>query len=185
MTSAKKTKANRLNARASTGPRTAQGRARTAQNALRHGLSLSVLVDPVLSAEVADLASEIAGEESASEVLDSARRIAEAQIDLQRVRYARHLFLSDHLDDPDYDSITRVRARLAAIDKFLRSKVLDMTPFTTSAPQGAEKFALILAQHAKRLLAMNRYERRALSRRKFAIRKFDAARRDREKSGVS
>jgi len=36
----RKIKANRANARASTGPRTARGRARAARNALRHGLSL-------------------------------------------------------------------------------------------------------------------------------------------------
>jgi hypothetical protein len=49
--------------------------------------------------------------------------------------------------------------------------------FVTTAPQGPRKLALILSQEAKQLLAMDRYERRALSRRKFAIRAFDAARR--------
>jgi hypothetical protein len=47
--------------------------------------------------------------------------------------------------------------------------------FLTSTPQGLHKFATIVSQEAKRLLAMDRYERRALSRRKFAIRAFDAA----------
>ena len=41
MTSARKLEANRRNARASTGPRTAAGKARAAQNARRHGLSLA------------------------------------------------------------------------------------------------------------------------------------------------
>lgn len=44
-------------------------------------------------------------------------------------------------------------------------------------PQGAEKFAYILSDLAPKLVAIDRYERRALSRRKFAIRDFDAARR--------
>ena len=41
----------------------------------------------------------------------------------------------------------------------------------------ADKLATILAQQAKAIEAMHRYERRARSRRKFAIRAFDAARR--------
>jgi hypothetical protein len=52
VTSARKIQANRSNARASTGPKTVRGRARAARNALRHGLSLPVYSDSVLSEEV-------------------------------------------------------------------------------------------------------------------------------------
>jgi hypothetical protein len=51
-----------------------------------------------------------------------------------------------------------------------------VTNFVTLTPQGPDKFALILCQDAKRLRLMDRYEQRALLRRKFAIRAFDAAR---------
>ena len=42
-----------------------------------------------------------------AETQDLARQVAEAQIDLRRVRYARHKLLSDALADPHYDSSAR------------------------------------------------------------------------------
>jgi hypothetical protein len=183
LTSDHKIKANRANARASTGPQTAQGRARAARNALRHGLSLPVCCDPALSEEVEALAREIAGTDANAKIQELARRVAEAQIDLRRVRYARHQLLSHALSNPYYDSRKNVRKKLAVIGSFLRRKAPDMplavlVKYVTSTPRRPQKFAIILSQEAKRLLAMDRYERRALLRRKIAIQAFDEARRD-------
>jgi len=44
-----------------------------------------------------------------------------------------------------------------------------------STPQGDDKLAVILSQEAKRLGALDRYERRALSRRNVAVQVFDRA----------
>ena len=99
MTSDLKSQANRANSGASTGPRTPQGRARAARNALRHGLSLPVCSDPVLSDHVEALAREIAGGDTNPEIQHSARLIAEAQIDLLQIRQARHQLLTDALHD--------------------------------------------------------------------------------------
>ena len=180
MTSERKIRANRANARASTGPQTNRGRARAARNALRHALSLPVGSIPALSEEVQALAREIAGPGANAETQELARRVAEAQIDLRRVRYARHQFLSDTLSKQYYDSFANMRMKVKVLRALLRPNPPDMSmealQFVTSTPQGPYKLPTILLEEAKMLLAMDRYERRALSRRKFAIRAFDAAR---------
>ena len=103
MTSARKVRANRANARRSTGPKTAAGRAKTAQNARRHGLRIPVLSDPALSVEAEVLAQTILGDASSSpELLELARKIAEAEIDVIRVRRARSELVSSELSDFNY-----------------------------------------------------------------------------------
>jgi hypothetical protein len=182
LTSERKITANRANARASTGPRTTRGRARAVRNAFRHALSLPVGSIPALSEEVEALAGEIAGPGANAATQELARRVAEAQIDLRRVRCARHQFLSDTLSkEYYYDSDANMRMK----EKVLRSFLLPNPPdisiegveFATSTPQGPDKLATILSGESKKLLAMDRYERWALSRRKFAVRAFDEARR--------
>jgi hypothetical protein len=123
------------------------------------------------------LAREIAGPDANAETQDLARQVAEAQIDLRRVRYARHKLLSDALADPHYD---RWREKMAVLRSLLRGPdvpVENLEAFLNSTPQGPHKFTTILSQRAKQLLAMERYERRALSRRKSPIRAFDETRR--------
>ena len=181
MTSKRKIIANRANARASTGPKTVRGRSHTARNALRHGLSLPVYSDPLLSEEVEAFARQIIGTDANPEMHELARRIAEAQIDLSRVRHARHQILSQALSDPDYESEVMLRKKSALVLRYARHFDLGMPmpdnvmEILSSKPQGPYKFAAILEERARQLLALDRYERRALSRRKIAIRAFDAA----------
>jgi hypothetical protein len=177
-----KISANRANSRASTGPKTAAGRNRSGKNALRHGLSLPVSLDPQLAEEVEGLAREIAGPGANAEVQDRARAVAEAQIDLRHIRSARHQFLCRALNDPHYDSRGHDRQNLQHLGRILRGKSPDMSEaqlnqLALSSLDDPTKLATFLSQEAKSLLAMDRYERRALSRRKFAIRSLDEARR--------
>jgi hypothetical protein len=183
VTSERKIRANRANAQSSTGPKTAQGRSHAARNALRHGLNLPIYSDPALSEEVEALAREIIGTDANAQVQELARRIAEAQIELRRARHARHQLFSQTLSDPDYESGAMLSKKAALAIRILRQSDLD-TPvpdevieFLSSKPEGPSKFATILADKTHQLLALDRYERRTLSRRKFAIRAFDAARR--------
>jgi hypothetical protein len=191
MTSRRQLEANRANAKASTGPRSVRGKARASQNALCHGLSLPIHLQPVLSAEAENLTRKIAGEGTdAPDILDCACRVAEAQIDLRRVRAARLGLLERYLSNPKYKPVRNLHQRIRALARLGRM-MGRMTPQEISdptfqkyasdivgkPPQGAEKFVYILADFTKALNAMDRYERRALSRRKFAIRELDALRR--------
>jgi hypothetical protein len=151
VSSARKTAANRTNARGSTGPRTAQGRARAARNALRHGLNVPIYSNSAMSEELGMLAREIAGAEAHAEIRVLARGVAEACLDLRRVRLARHRHLLDAL---------RADAQ---------------TDVASPIEIGAGKFALTASQ-TKKLLAMDRYEGCARLRLKSAIQAFDEAR---------
>ena len=88
-------RANRRNARRSTGPRTSEGKSRVAKNAVRHGLAISVTADPALADASERLARVIAGHHVDPARLEGARRVAEAQIDLLRVRRVRVALLND------------------------------------------------------------------------------------------
>ena len=72
MISARKLFTNRANARASTGPRSAAGKARVSRNARRHGLTVRSAANPACVPEVVALARRIAGPDA------SAHRLARA-----------------------------------------------------------------------------------------------------------
>ena len=184
MTSERKIKANRANARISTGPKTSHGRARSAKNAFRHGLSLPLQSDQALSEEVYALARQIAGPHASAHFQILARRIAEAQVDLRRIRYAAiNSFPRRWPTATAMSSRALTRMKLKVLKPFLTPKLANVPlpplieEFVTTAREGPGKFATVLSKETKRLLALDRYERRALSRRKFAIRAFDEARR--------
>jgi hypothetical protein len=135
MTSPRRVRANRSNSLRSTGPKTKTGRAKSAQNARRHGLRVPVLHDPALAEDVERMARDIV-RECGARFMNLARRIAEAEVDVLRVR--------------------RVKDR----------RVWE---------QGIEH-AVNNPVSLRELAVFHRYERWALSRRKFAIRALVAAR---------
>ena len=89
MTSQRQRAANRTNAAKSTGPRTKAGRAKASQNAWRHGLATALRSEPGVVEEIERIANAIVVEAGRPDLIEYARRVAEAEIDLRRVRRAR------------------------------------------------------------------------------------------------
>jgi hypothetical protein len=89
MTSETKRAANRRNAARSTGPKSAAGRKRASQNALRHGLAISLRQDPATRAEIERMAKLICGEGASRLEHELALVRAESEILLRRARMAR------------------------------------------------------------------------------------------------
>ncbi len=121
MTSPAKIRANRRNAQRSTGPRTRDGKAIVARNALRHGLTLGVWDMPSLVPEVVQLARAIErsviGAEAKPDEHALACRVAEALIDMRRVRDAKLPLVAALEADP---CKFRAVADLARLDRYER-----------------------------------------------------------------
>jgi hypothetical protein len=133
MASEKQIRANRANAKRSSGPKTAAGRFRSSRNALRHGLSLPLDTDPAASMRVRRMAQLLVADGAAPMQTMAAYEMAQAHAQLQRVG--------------------AVRSRLMANLDFASPNLKQM----------------------RRLAALERYQRQALSRRRRAARTLTAA----------
>jgi len=139
---------NQHNARANTHPKSATGKAQSSANARRHGLAVPIWSDPTLGAEAIALAKHIAGARASARGMANAIEVAEAQIEVVRVRRWRRDLM---------------RQRLSNLEDADRR-------------DSKCKKASLVAGLAPRLQSLDRYERRAVSRRNRAIQSLDAVR---------
>jgi hypothetical protein len=178
--------ANRANAAKSTGPCTKAGKAKASQNARWHGLAAALSGEPGAVDEIERLAQAIVVDAGRQDLIDYARRIAEAEIDLRRVRRARQILA--RLPAVAATSYRLVKSRnlklfMAALQRLNRRKessIEELTEIVFAAGwvPDAPDFVEAPTRHGRNVKdeLLERYERRAASRRKFAIRDFDAAR---------
>lgn len=106
MTSIRQIEANRANAKRSTGPKTAGGKARSSQNALRHGLARTTIGDP---AEVATFAVAIACGLGHQITPASAMALAQSKLSLLRLRRLRQMMLAGLLAAPTPAGLERLK----------------------------------------------------------------------------
>ena len=143
MASPAKIAANRRNARRSTGPRSAAGKARARHNAFRHGLATPANIDHVAMDRIEDLVFALTDDLPDQLEHELAPLAAEAQSEIERVRQAKVTLInrtSAHLRDEG--------GRLLPAE---------------------ERAATAFAGKTVILMACERYERRAISRRNRAL----------------
>jgi hypothetical protein len=107
--------ANRTNAQKSTGPKTRAGLLKSSRNAFRHGLSLALL-DEEASALADAIARALTTGHSEQRML-AANELAQAQLQLQRVRAARAELMAKV--DAAPTSMETLK-RLVALDRYER-----------------------------------------------------------------
>jgi hypothetical protein len=184
MTRRRNIEANLAKAGRRTGRHSGEGKRRSAQNALKHGLSLPASQDPTLVPEVAKLAAQIAGRRGV--LLEFAVPIAEAQLVLLRARSLRHEMINQALRDPQFTFRANAAGYVGLVAAVVRAEETGRSTAALerhaaewserSSESVIDRHARALRELATELSKLDRYERRALSRRKFAIRRFDQAR---------
>jgi len=123
MTSDRKFVANRENAKKSTGPRSVIGQRSSSRNALRHGLAVSVGSEPSFGPGIETMAKAIASASGQDAGGILARQLAEAEIDLSRIRRIHtSLFKTLYAKQPDVQlqDYAELAVNLAKLQRYER-----------------------------------------------------------------
>jgi hypothetical protein len=173
MASERQIAANRRNARKSTGPRSGAGRKRASRNAYRHGLTLSIASAAAFAKQLDALVRKIAGNTDDAITLERAREIAQAELELARVRRVKVALIErasafGELDPPRL-TVTQMIRLLNALD---RGRLIVPKPSDPSAAMPSQE-PVRSAEAVRRVLPelrkLDRYERRAAAQRERAV----------------
>jgi hypothetical protein len=177
----RKTASNRRNSAKSTGPKSEAGKARSALNAVSHGLFAKSAFDAVAQNKIDELATSFAqGKKENQALMDAAREAAENQVILERIRDLRTQVWKTSAHDR---SITG-RGELYALNDpgnaqyFLEHfgasvgefKKLFPNELTEPFSSDIDRDAAIVDLATKELAKLVRYERQAANRRDRALR---------------
>src|SRR5262245_27878949 len=172
MASERQIAANRRNARKSTGPRSGAGKTRASRNAYRHGLTLSITSTAEYAKQLETLVRKIAGDTKDAIKLERARAIAQAELELARVRRAKVALIERASAlgelDPQQPTVSQTIQLLSA---FQRGRFIDPKPIAaaTMPSQEPDRLAEAIRRVLPELRKLGRYERRAAARRDRAV----------------
>jgi hypothetical protein len=161
MSSDKQIEANRRNAKKSTGPRTAMGTAVSSRNARKHALTTIGHHNPVYAPQIEAIAKTICRDSSNLRLWQEALTIGECTIILRNVRAERIALIERSLASVSSSAPDRGAARAEAVE-------------CESKPAPPRDALQAMCLGGPGLDRLERYERRALSRRKRAVETFIA-----------
>lgn len=124
------------------------------------------------------LALRIAGETANTALVDLTRPIAEAQIDLRRIRAHKLRRIANAQSDPYYQPPLSRDEMCQTMNILKNDNVMGPGLLQIQRPiefKSSEQI-VVLGEFAHEFEKLDRHERRILSRRRFAIRAFDANR---------
>jgi hypothetical protein len=176
MASERQIAANQRNARKSTGPRSGAGKKRVGRNAYRHGLSSSITSNAAMAKQLEKLTRKIAGNTEDANILERARTIAQAELDLARVRRAKvatiaRVLAFGNLDPPQaFASPTQAIQLLNSIERNGASIVTEPIESATTLPAlDPDRMAEAVRRALPELIKLDRYERRFCAARDRAV----------------